>query len=111
MAALAAAGEPVRALVRDPAKAALPAGAEDVEGDLNKPETFADALTGARGMFLLPGYDNIEGLQQRYVDAFFSFYVDRTLDEATVHPAVAEVAGRAPRTFRDWAEAHRTDFE
>jgi uncharacterized protein YbjT (DUF2867 family) len=260
VAALAAAGEPVRGLVRDPARVALPSGVEAVAGDLNRPETFASALAGARGLFLLPGYDNIEGLlssaaragvervvllsggsaeggdlgnavarymieseravaasglawtflrcrafmsnalrwrpqlrdgdvvqvpfagvrvaavdpfdiaavavaaltgpghagraypltgaesllpaeqvailgevlgrplraealsnedaraqleagmPKAYVDAFFSFYVDGTLDEATVYPTVAEVTGRAPRTFRQWSQAHREDF-
>jgi uncharacterized protein YbjT (DUF2867 family) len=260
VAALAAAGRPVRALVRDPARAVLPPGAEPVTGDLNRPETFAGALDGVQGLFLLPGYDDIAGLLERakaagvrrvallsggsaeggdlgnavarymieseravaasglewtflrcrafmsnalrwlpqlragdvvrvpfagvrvaaidpsdiaavavaalldgghagraypltgpepllpaeqvavlaevlgrplrcegqpdeearaemeasmpkpYVDAFFSFYVDGTLDEATVHPAVAQVTGRPPRTFRQWAQAHRDDF-
>ncbi|GAA4620036.1 NAD(P)H-binding protein [Actinoallomurus vinaceus] len=45
-----------------------------------------------------------------YVDAFFDFYVDGTLDESTVHPTVREVTGRAPRTFEDWAYAHADDF-
>ena len=54
--ALAAAGEEPRALVRENAAAGLPAGVEAVPGDLNRPETVLAALTGARGLFLLPGY-------------------------------------------------------
>uniref|UniRef100_A0AAU2UZ73 NAD(P)H-binding protein n=1 Tax=Streptomyces sp. NBC_00003 TaxID=2903608 RepID=A0AAU2UZ73_9ACTN len=45
-----------------------------------------------------------------YVDAFFSFYVDGTLDESGVVDTVEEVTGRAPRTFREWAEAHADAF-
>ena len=59
MRAALAAGEPVRALVRD-TRAALPEGARAVVGDLNEPETFAAALDGATGLFLLSGYRNIE---------------------------------------------------
>jgi uncharacterized protein YbjT (DUF2867 family) len=43
-----------------------------------------------------------------YVDAFFSFYSDGKLDEATVFPTVEEVTGRPPRTFADWARANIT---
>lgn len=45
-----------------------------------------------------------------YVDAFFSFYVDGTLDESTVLPTVEQVTGTAPRTFRQWASAHAEAF-
>jgi len=46
----------------------------------------------------------------QYVDAFFDFYVAGSLDESNVTPAVEQITGRRPRTFRDWAEAHRTEF-
>lgn len=65
VAALSESGAPVRALVRDPATATLPAGVEAVKGDLNRPETMADALDGARALFLLPGYDNQADLLDR----------------------------------------------
>ncbi|MBE1531871.1 NAD(P)H-binding protein [Actinomadura algeriensis] len=45
-----------------------------------------------------------------YVDAFFDFYVDGSLDESIVRPTVLEVTGRAPRTFADWADAHADGF-
>jgi uncharacterized protein YbjT (DUF2867 family) len=45
-----------------------------------------------------------------YVDAFFSFYVDGTLDESGVATTVREVTGREPRTFRAWAETHADAF-
>jgi uncharacterized protein YbjT (DUF2867 family) len=45
-----------------------------------------------------------------YVDAFFDFYVNGTLDESQPQPDVAEVTGRPPRTFRQWAQAHAGAF-
>src|SRR3954469_1734816 len=45
-----------------------------------------------------------------YVDAFFSFFVDGTLDESEVLPTVEEVLGRPPRTFAAWAEEHAGAF-
>ena len=259
--ALAGAGEPVRALVRDPARADLPAGVDVVAGDLNRPESIAAALSGVRGAFLLAGYDRMPdtlaelrragvervvllsassvlstdgdenavsayhraseaavrqsglawtflrphsfmsnalrwveqlraddvvreefgdvavaaidpadiaavaaaaltgdghdghayrltgpealrpadrvrilgaalgrplrfepipddvarekmsaAMPQKYVDAFFSFFVDGTLDESTVLPTVQEVLGRPPRTFAEWADAHVDAF-
>jgi hypothetical protein len=46
----------------------------------------------------------------RYVDAFFSFYSDGTLDEQRASAMVREVTGREPRTFREWAEANAAAF-
>ncbi|HEX6697242.1 MAG TPA: NAD(P)H-binding protein [Solirubrobacteraceae bacterium] len=60
--ALLAADQEVRALVRSDRPADLPAGVEAVAGDLNRPESLADALAGVRGVFLLPGYEDMEGL-------------------------------------------------
>ncbi|SEN94502.1 NAD(P)H-binding protein [Actinacidiphila rubida] len=45
-----------------------------------------------------------------YVDAFFDFYVDGSLDESRVLPTVEEVTGRAPRTFERWARDHVAAF-
>ncbi|MFF9273718.1 NAD(P)H-binding protein [Streptomyces griseosporeus] len=50
------------------------------------------------------------GVPEPYIEAFFSFYADGTLDESRVYPTVEQVTGRPPRTFRQWAEAHRADF-
>lgn len=41
-----------------------------------------------------------------YVDAFFSFFVDGTVDETTVLPAARELLGREPRRFEQWAAAN-----
>jgi uncharacterized protein YbjT (DUF2867 family) len=67
--ALLEAGHPVRALVRAGGESALPAGAEPVVGDLNRPETFADALDGVRGVFLLSGYERMGELLVALRDA------------------------------------------
>lgn len=45
-----------------------------------------------------------------YVDAFFDFFVDGSLDESGVTPAVAEITGRPPRSFEQWATAHADAF-
>jgi uncharacterized protein YbjT (DUF2867 family) len=60
--ALAAAGQPVRALVRSPGQAQFPPGAEAVAGDLNDPVSLRPALDGTHGMFLLPGYTDMPGM-------------------------------------------------
>jgi uncharacterized protein YbjT (DUF2867 family) len=49
-------------------------------------------------------------MPDEYVDAFFSFFADGTLDESEVLPTVEEVLGRPPRTFAAWAEAHAAAF-
>jgi uncharacterized protein YbjT (DUF2867 family) len=45
-----------------------------------------------------------------YVDAFFSFFVEGTIDETTVHPTVREVLGRDPGTFEQWVAANLDAF-
>lgn len=45
-------------------------------------------------------------MPEQYVDAFFSFYADGKLDEATVFPTVEQVTGRPPRTFAEWVRAN-----
>jgi uncharacterized protein YbjT (DUF2867 family) len=51
-----------------------------------------------------------QAMPKEYVDAFFEFFVDGLVDESTVHPTVAQVTGRDPRTFEDWAEANADAF-
>ncbi len=56
---LVAAGQPVRALTREPGKAGLPAAAEVVAGDLSDPASLAVALKDVTAVFLLavvPGF-------------------------------------------------------
>jgi uncharacterized protein YbjT (DUF2867 family) len=53
----------------------------------------------------------LAAMPERYVNAFFSFFVDGTVDETTVHPTVQEVLGRPPGSFADWAEKHANLFQ
>jgi uncharacterized protein YbjT (DUF2867 family) len=67
--ALAAAGAPVRALVRSTAPADLPAGVRAVAGDLDRPDSLRAALDGAEAVFLLPGFSDMPGAIARIRDA------------------------------------------
>ncbi|MFD8495439.1 NAD(P)H-binding protein [Amycolatopsis sp. NPDC059657] len=49
-------------------------------------------------------------MPEEFVEAFFSFYSDGKLDEATVFWTVEEVTGRPPRTFADWVRANAERF-
>jgi uncharacterized protein YbjT (DUF2867 family) len=60
--ALTAADQRVRALVRSGRPAGLPPDVQAVAGDLNRPASLAEALAGVRGVFLLPGYEDMEGV-------------------------------------------------
>ena len=59
---LAAGSEPVRALLRDPAKAAFASNVEARTGDLARPESLAPALAGVRAIFLLGGHPDMPGV-------------------------------------------------
>jgi uncharacterized protein YbjT (DUF2867 family) len=49
-------------------------------------------------------------MSEEYVDAFFSFYAEGTLDESQVLPTVERIVGREPRTFEQWTRAHAEAF-
>jgi uncharacterized protein YbjT (DUF2867 family) len=51
-----------------------------------------------------------QAMPAEYVDAFFRFYSDGTLDESRVRSDVRDLTGRPPRTFRDWAQTHSDAF-
>lgn len=63
---LAAAGHPVRALVREPGRPATgPLAQPGVQlslGDLNEPDTLAGSLAGVTGLFLLGGFPDMPGV-------------------------------------------------
>jgi uncharacterized protein YbjT (DUF2867 family) len=69
VAALTARAQQVRAVVRDPHRAWLPAGVEIVQGDLELPESLTSSLAGARSVFLLGGWGDMTGLMRRIADA------------------------------------------
>ncbi|WP_327676536.1 NAD(P)H-binding protein [Kitasatospora sp. NBC_00458] len=64
VAALRAAGEPVRVLVRDPGAARWPEGVEVVAGDLRDPAAVAPALAGVGRVFLLLAEDGGAGFAE-----------------------------------------------
>jgi uncharacterized protein YbjT (DUF2867 family) len=47
---------------------------------------------------------------QPYIDAFFRFYSEGEFDDSRVVATVAELTGRAPRRFEDWARDHVAAF-
>jgi uncharacterized protein YbjT (DUF2867 family) len=49
-------------------------------------------------------------MPEKYVDAFFRFYVDGTLDESRVLPTVEALTGRPPGTLAEWVSAHAGAF-
>jgi uncharacterized protein YbjT (DUF2867 family) len=65
VAALARRGAGVRAVVRDPVHARVPAGVDVVGGDLELPESLTPALAGVRSVFLLGGWGDMPGLLRR----------------------------------------------
>lgn len=69
VAGLAAAGVPVRAMSREPAELAVPTGVEVVRGDLTEPDGLADALRGARAMYLFPEPSTATEVVERAVRA------------------------------------------
>jgi uncharacterized protein YbjT (DUF2867 family) len=62
VAALAEAGQPVRALTRSAEPGRFPPGVEVVSGDLNDPASLRPVLEGADGVFVLPGYADMPGV-------------------------------------------------
>jgi (4-alkanoyl-5-oxo-2,5-dihydrofuran-3-yl)methyl phosphate reductase len=68
---LVARGLPVRALARDPAKAAakLDPAVEVAKGDLLQPETFAAALGGVSKLFLMAGAQELPRVAEHAVPA------------------------------------------
>ena len=58
--ALAASGEPVRAVSRE--ERDWPDGVEGATGDLNRAESLVPALAGAEAVFLMSGYEGMEDL-------------------------------------------------
>jgi uncharacterized protein YbjT (DUF2867 family) len=64
-----------------------------------EPQSNEDARTEMSGQ-----------MPAEYVDAFFRFFVEGTLDESALLPAVEELTGRPPRTFEAWAREHAAAF-
>jgi hypothetical protein len=45
-----------------------------------------------------------------YIDAFFRFYSGGEFDDSAVLDTVAQMTGRPPRSFAQWARAHADAF-
>jgi uncharacterized protein YbjT (DUF2867 family) len=100
--ALSAKGVATKALVRHDAE--LPAGVEQVHGDLNKPDTFVDALAGVKGLFLLSGYDRQEELLANAVAAGVERVVllsSSSVDSADTDNAIAGYHLASENAVRD----------
>ncbi|WP_219825477.1 NAD(P)H-binding protein [Nonomuraea typhae] len=87
VAGLVGAGQRVRAMSRDPEKAAarLPAGVERAGGDFDRPETWADALRGVHRVYLFPGVH----LDAAQGEGFIDRAVEAGVRRFVVHSAVA----------------------
>ncbi|MEU4602785.1 NAD(P)H-binding protein [Kribbella sp. NPDC023972] len=113
--ALAAAGIAGRALVRKDIE--LPGGISAVYGDLNRPESFADALPGVSGIFLLSGYDRVEELLDNAVRAGVRKVVllsSSSLDSADTGNAIAAYHHAAEEAVKasglDWTFLRPNSF-
>jgi len=47
---------------------------------------------------------------EKYVDAFFDFYVHGALDESPVLPTVQEITGKQPTDYRTWVTEHAAEL-
>ncbi|GLW07270.1 nucleotide-diphosphate-sugar epimerase [Microtetraspora sp. NBRC 13810] len=125
VAELLRAGERVRALTRDPARAGLPEGVEVMAGDLTVTESLVPAMEGVTGAHLInfggDGYDLLPNGKE-IVDLAVASGVRRVTvlggwDESTLEPAVqASTLGWTfvrPTEFManalQWAEVVRTE--
>ncbi|MFF8424466.1 SDR family oxidoreductase [Streptomyces sp. NPDC016566] len=93
---LAARGEKVRALTRDPAKARVPAGVEVVRGDYLDPGSLAGAMAGVTAVFLLRPPGPEEGQDPALVEAARAAGVRRLVKLSAIGTGDPEVgpAGR-----------------
>lgn len=96
---LLAEGRPVRALTRDPARAALPPAAEVVTGDVTVPDDVAAAARGASAAYLVwPGTDDEAAGAAEVVEAF-ARHLDRIVYLSAAEPE-SGVWGRVEAALR-----------
>ncbi|GAB3484381.1 NAD(P)H-binding protein [Amycolatopsis cihanbeyliensis] len=100
---LAGSAEPVRALTKNPAKAALPEWAEVHTGFLGQPETLPAALDGVHTVYLAPHFPTVE----RFAELAREAGVRRVV---TLSSILADVPGAAEidPAGRDFAHLERT---
>ncbi|MFJ9845671.1 NmrA family NAD(P)-binding protein [Kitasatospora sp. NPDC101155] len=117
VAALAEGGHEVRALVRDAAKAALPAGVEAVQGDLAAPESLVGALSGGvESVYLMwpgiPVQPRVVELIARHAERVVYLSTD-VADLADDEPAVIfhqEIERLIRRSGLGWTFVRAIDF-
>jgi uncharacterized protein YbjT (DUF2867 family) len=97
---LAAAGQPVRALTRDPQNAGLPEAAQVVAGDLGDADSLAAAFQGVDAVFLLAA---VPGFAPAFLAAAKEAGVRRVVFQSTG----AIVESEEDRQPNDMAEFHR----
>jgi uncharacterized protein YbjT (DUF2867 family) len=105
MAALASDGHAGRSYRLSGPEALLPAERVAILGRVIGRELRFDGFTNDEARAKMEAEMPIE-----YVDAFFDFYVNGSIDETTVLPTVEEILGRPPGTFEQWATAHADAF-
>jgi uncharacterized protein YbjT (DUF2867 family) len=98
---LSAAGQPVRALVRDSSRAdALPAGVDVAVGNLDDTGSLTSALKGADAVFLLhAGAGTAQ--TQNMIDAARSAGVHRIVLLSSIGTRIFPIAGFIPQTLAD----------
>lgn len=89
--ALVQRGAPVRAMVRNPAQAdglKREGAAEVVTADLERPETFADALSGCSAVLHIcpPMHPNENGIAKHMIEAMTRAGVERLVYYSVMHP-------------------------
>jgi uncharacterized protein YbjT (DUF2867 family) len=116
VAGLVATGHDVRALVRDPARAALPAGVETAKGDLTDSATLAPALQDVDAVYLMwPGLPvdltviDLVATHVRHV-AYLSTDVPDLRDGADAMSFHQEIERRLRRSDVDWTFLRAIDF-
>jgi uncharacterized protein YbjT (DUF2867 family) len=116
VAGLLAAGHDVRALVRDPGRAALPAAVEAAAGDLGDPATLAPALEGVDAAYLLwPGLPvdltviDLIAARVRHV-AYLSTDVRDLRDGERAVSFHQEIERRLRRSDVEWTFLRAIDF-
>ncbi|WP_216204492.1 NAD(P)H-binding protein [Amycolatopsis aidingensis] len=100
---LAGAGEPVRALTRNPAKAALPEWVEVHTGFLGQPQTLPAALEGVDTVYLAPHFPTV----QRFAELARAAGVRRVVTLSSILAGVPGAAESDP-AGRDFAHLERT---
>ena len=83
----------------------LPAEQVEILGDVLGRELSFEGLSDEQARAEMEGT-----MPPEYIEATFSYFSDGTYDDGHVTGTVEQITGRAPRSFRQWAEAHAGDF-